>query len=335
MSKSQSTSRSASAERKHFPAKLISFLLIFTVSLFQMSGIVQAASTRPTDKNKAENGNILVGVSGTFEQKDKSAILSRVNAIRKEACEKGYPNPANGRKLTMADYVPMKWSSDLEWIAQLRAAESTVNESHTRPNGLSCFSIRRNNQQSWAENLAWNYSGLMQGIEQWYGEKNDWVKQNSHAVTGHYTSLINPKYQYIGLGSFVRSSGGWHGIAGEFSSSNTGSEKQSKVKGSYMQTLEVGKANITQMSLKAPSTIKVKKTKTLTVSCKVVYPGIMGGNNSTNANILKGITWRSSKPSVLTISSKGKITAKKAGKATITAKIKGKKTLKKTVTVTK
>lgn len=335
MTNPQHTVLPVSSERKHCPSKLITFLLIFTLSLFQMSGIVQAAPSRPSDRSKAGNGNILVGVSGTFEQKDKSAILNRINAIRKEACEKGYPNPSNGRKLTMADYVPMKWSSDLEWIAQLRAAESTVNESHTRPNGLTCFSIRRNNQQSWAENLAWNYSGLMQGIEQWYGEKNDWVKQNSHAVTGHYTSLINPKYKYIGLGSFVRSSGGWYGVAGEFSSTVTGSEKQSGVKGSYIQTLEVSKANITNTTLQAPSRIKVKKTKTLTVSCKVVFPGIMGGSNSTNAKIVKGITWRSSKPSVLTISSKGKITAKKAGKATITAKIKGKKTLKKTITVTK
>ncbi len=100
----------------------------------------------------------------------------------------------------------MKWSSNLEWIAQLRAAECTVYESHTRPNNQSCFSIRHRNEQSWAENLAWNYSGLMAGIEQWYGEKNDWVNQDTSKVTGHYTrcrqqpcgilprSLLCPQY---------------------------------------------------------------------------------------------------------------------------------------------
>ena len=174
----------------------------------------------------------------------------------------------------------------------------------------------------------------MAGIEQWYGEKNDWVNQDASKVTGHYTSLINPNYRYIGLGSFVRSTGGWYGVAGEFSSS-ANSQSQSKVKGKYVQTMEVSKKNVQKLSLSAPSSIKVKKTKTLSVSCKVAYPGIMGGTNTTNAKILKGVTWSSSKPSVLSINSKGKITAKKAGKATISAKVKGMKTLKKTIKVTK
>ena len=136
-----------------------------------------------------------------------------------------------------SDYVPLKWSSNLEWIAQLRAAECTVNEGHTRPNGKSCFSINYKHEQSWGENLAWNYSGLMRGIEQWYGEKNDWVNQNANAVTGHYTNLINPEYKFIGLASFVRGSGGWYGISAEFGYSTAGSQSQSNVKGKTVQTI--------------------------------------------------------------------------------------------------
>lgn len=316
-------------------ARILAFLLFLMLSLFQMPHTALAAPTRPSDAKNAGSGNILVGVSGSYEQASKASILKRINEIRKEACNNGYINPSTGRKLTPSNYVPIKWSSNLEWIAQLRAAECTVNESHTRPNGQICFSIQHGNEQSWAENLAWNYSGLMAGIEQWYNEKNDWVNQDQSKVTGHYTSLINPNYRYIGLGSFVRSTGGWYGVAGEFSSSNTGSGSQSKVKGSYIQTVEVSKKNVQKPSLSAPSSIKVKKAKTLSVSCKVSYPGIMGGTNTTNAKILKGVTWKSSKPSVLSINSKGKITAKKTGKATITAKVKGMKTLKKTIKVTK
>ncbi len=320
--------------KRPYPTRILTFFLFLTLSLFQVSSTALAASTRPSDVKKAGNGNILVGISGTYEQVSKSKILKRINEIRKEACENGYINPSTKEKLTPSDYAPMKWSSNLEWIAQLRAAECTVYESHTRPNNQSCFSIRHGNEQSWAENLAWNYSGLMAGIEQWYGEKNDWVNQDTSKVTGHYTSLINPNYRYIGLGSFVRSTGGWYGVAGEFSSS-ANSQSQSKVKGKYVQTMEVSKKNVQKLSLSAPSSIKVKKTKTLSVSCKVEYPGIMGGINTTNAKILKGVTWSSSKPSVLSINSKGKITAKKAGKATISAKVKGMKTLKKTIKVTK
>lgn len=330
MSKHYKTALLTSMSKWLNPAKTVAFLLFLTLSIFYMPTTVHAAPTRPTDANKAKSSNIFVEISGSFERVSKSKILNRINEIRKEACTKGYLNPSTGKKLTPSDYVPMKWSSNLEWIAQLRAAECTVNESHNRPNGEKCFSIKYNNEQSWAENLAWNYTGLMQGIEQWYSEKNDWVNQNANAVTGHYTSLINPNYKFVGLGSFVRESGGWYGVSGEFSFNNTGSQSQSKVKGKYMQTMEVSKKNITKMTLNAPSTIKAKKTKTLTVTCRISYPGIMGQTNATNAKILKGITWKSSKPSVLSISQKGKITAKKAGKATITAKIKGKKALKKT-----
>ncbi len=313
--------------------KITALLLIFIMSVTQIPVTVQAAAVRPADVKKAGSGNILIGVSGSFEKADKSDILKRVNDIRKEACTKGYKNPNTGRKLKPSDYVPLKWSSNLEWIAQLRAAECTVNEGHTRPNGKSCFSIHYKNEQSWGENLAWNYSGLMRGIEQWYGEKNDWVNQNANAVTGHYTNLINPEYKFIGLASFVRGSGGWYGISAEFGYSTAGSQSQSNIKGKTVQTIEVAKNNARQIKLNAPSSIKLKKSKQLTITCNVTFPGIMGGQNSTQGKITKNVTWKSSKPSVISVKRSGKITAKKPGKATITAKIKGGKTLKKTITV--
>lgn len=314
--------------------RIIAFLLVVALSVFQVPAETQAASVRPADVKKAGKGNILIGVPGSFERVSKTTILKRINQIRKEACTKGYINPSTGKKLKASDYVPIKWSSKLEWIAQLRAAECTVNESHTRPNGKGCFSISYKNEQSWAENLAWNYSGLMQGIEQWYEEKEDWVKQNHNAVTGHYTSLINPNYKYIGLGSFIRDTGGWYGVSAEFGYSSSDSGKQSKVKGKTIQTVEVRQKG-TKQTLNAPSSLKLKKSKQLTVTCSVTYPGIMGGKNTTKGKILDGITWKSSKPSVISVKSNGKITAKKTGKVTITAKIKGGKTLKKTITVKK
>lgn len=315
--------------------KLTVFFLLFALLTAWTPGPVPAASARRTDVGKAGEGNMLVNISGTFEYVGKAKILKRINQIRREACTKGYINPSTGEKLTSSDYVPIKWSANLEWIAQLRAAECTVNEDHTRPSGQSCFSISYNGEQSWAENLAWNYSGLMEGIEQWYSEKNDWVTQNAHAVTGHYTSLINPGYRFVGLGSFRRDTGGWYGVSGEFGYSTEGPQTKSKVKGKTVQIIEVKKSSVKKAKLNAPSSIKVKKKKELTVSRNIVYPGIMGGNNTSKEVITKGITWKSSKPSVLSVSKNGKITAKKAGKATITATIKGGARLKKTIIVKK
>ena len=314
--------------------KVAAVFLLCALLVAQAPAPAIAASARPADVKKAGKGNMLVKISGTFESVGKSKILKRINEIRKEACAKGYINPSTGEKLTGADYVPVKWSANLEEIALLRAAECTVNEDHVRPNGQICFSVMYGGEQSWAENLAWNYSGMMQGIEQWYSEKNDWVRQNAYAMTGHYTSLIDPNYKFIGLGSFRRDTGGWYGVSAEFSRSTGGSQAKSKVKGKTVQTIEVKKSCVKKAKLNAPTTIKVKKRKNLSVSRKIVYPGLMGENVSEDS-IKKGITWKSSKPSVLSVSKSGKITAKKAGKATITAKIKGGAKLKKTIIVKK
>lgn len=315
--------------------RFYTFILLFTLFLSQIPVTVSAASARPTDIDTADSGNILVGISGTYEYVSKTKILKRINEIRKEACTKGYINPSTGEKLKASDYVPIKWSSDLEWIAQIRAAEATVYQDHTRPNGKSCFSICCNGQQSWAESLAWNYTGLMHGIEQWYSEKKDWIKQNNNAVTGHYTSMINPNYTYIGLGSFGRESGGWKCTAAEFGYGNTGSEAKSKLKGKTIQIIEVTQKSIKKPKLSAPSSINVKKKNTLSVTCNIVYPGIMGGKNTSKGSIEQDIIWKSSKPSVLFVNAKGKIKAKKSGKATITAEVSGLYSLKKKITVKK
>ena len=95
-----------------------------------------------------------------------------VNSYRREACQKGYPNPYDPEvRLTMDDYSEVKWSGDLEWIAQTRAAEGTVLQDHTRPNGKSCFDISYHDTYSASETLAWNYGSLIGGIKQWYEDQ--------------------------------------------------------------------------------------------------------------------------------------------------------------------
>lgn len=308
-------------------------ILLTAVLLLSQSFTIVHAAPRPADVSKASSGNVLLGVPGKFEKANKTAILKRINQIRKEACDKGYPNPDTGEKLTSSDYVPMKWSSDMEWIAQLRAAECTVYESHTRPNQTSCFTVSHNGENSWAENLAWNDTGLMEGIEQWYDEKNDWVNQRTNKVTGHYTSMIDPNYRYVGIGSFARSSGGWNGVSAEFSFHTGLDEKQSGLSGKKIQTIEVSSKHVGKAKLNAPSSIKKGKSKTLTVTQKISFPDFMGGKSTTVGRYLGKITWKSSKPHVIAITQKGKITAKKNKKSKITAKLANKKTLRKTIAV--
>ena len=218
--------------------------VVMLASLAVVSGpeATQAAvRTRGTDVTTPGAGNVFVKIRGNFFTEKAETILKKINDIRYEACEEGVPNPSGGT-LTLSDYVPIKWASELEWIAQTRAAEASVLMDHQRPNGDMCFGCTHNNESSWAENLAWNYSGIMMGIDQWYDEKDDWVNQNSKAVTGHYTSLIDPYYQYIGIGCFRLNAGGYYSVSAEFSFMSGLEEKQIGVSGLYDQTIEVPKS---------------------------------------------------------------------------------------------
>ena len=79
---------------------------------------------------------------------------------------------------------------------------------------------------------------------------------------------------------------------------------------------------------KAKATISVAAKKiTIATGKSVAAPKV------TFAKGDKIVSWKSSRKSVATVSKKGKITAKKAGKTTITVTLKSKKTAKITVTV--
>ena len=92
-------------------------------------------STLPTDVTTVKTGRMFLGIKGSYIT-DMQNALNRINAIRKEACEEGIKDPRNeSRNLTSSDYVPIKWSSDLEYIARIRAAEASVYRQHIRLNG--------------------------------------------------------------------------------------------------------------------------------------------------------------------------------------------------------
>lgn len=177
-------------------------------------------ATLPTDVTTAKTDRMFLGIKGSYIT-DMQNALNRINAIRKEACDEGIKDPRNeSRNLTSSDYVPIKWSSDLEYIARIRAAEASVYRQHIRLNGYDAFAIYSpNGVRSWGEVLAWNTSRtFLQGIEQWYREKKDWVG-NTGKVTGHYTQMIDPDNIYVGLATFINPNAGYSTTtAGEFTS---------------------------------------------------------------------------------------------------------------------
>ncbi len=270
-------------------------------------------------------GNVLMGFSGTYYTESSDKILNRLNEIRLEACREGVIDPATNRPLTEADYVPLQWSADLEAIARLRAAEATVQQAHTRPNGQSCFSVRTSNgEQSYAENLAWNNSGLMAGIEQWYGEKKDWVNKNKTKETGHYESLISTRYQYVALGAFRLSSGGWYAVAQEFSDKSFMNTYKDDTSGKCMQYIEVMGSAITSLNFEntTPTDIENGSTFELALNATVAYKDIYGKNKTYKGPIKRGVQWESSDENIASVDEQGVLTAKKAGTVVIRAAIK-------------
>ena len=194
-----------------------------------------------SEVTKADPGNVIVGIKGTFETPNKDAILAEINRIRKEAADQGL----------VAKYVPIKWSTELEKTALIRATEASITRGHARFTSKSIWSAFPEDGIK-AENLAWNYNGIIAGIQQWYEEKADYIKKkNGVAVTeqtGHYESLIDPNLTYMGIAAFKNSKQprGWITTAQAFS--NVGnSENLTGVYGNAVLYTEVAERNLPRL----------------------------------------------------------------------------------------
>ena len=301
--------------------------------LVMMSAIGAFAAVRDTDVSAPGDGNVFVLVPGEFEKADVKAILDLINSYRKEACEKGYPKPGYPSvKLTPADYRPVKWSGDLEWIAQTRAAEGAVYQSHARPCGRPRRKLEHNGVRSYSETLAWNYDDLITGIQQWYEEKEDWINQNQGAVVGHYTIMISLDTAAIGIGCFSSEARDWTCVAGEYSTNTDLSEAPQGVYGKCEQKMEVKKSSLSPESIKGKSSVTVGKSASYSVKQTVEYPGKRNGQVSTPVSV--NVTeWRSSDPGIASISKDGRLTAVGIGNVKIQAILSTGVTVSKTVSI--
>lgn len=306
------------------------FCLLFSVS-------VQAKDVLPTNKTTASEGCTLVGVEGEYIT-DAQNALKRINEIRYEACEEGvwkmdrYGNPTT-EKLTVSDYKPIKWSSALEYIARIRAAEATVVLAHERPNdeNFSTSTLTSNGQKSYSENLAWNGGqSMLSGIEQWYKEKSDWVNKTGK-TTGHYTSMINPDYNYVAVATFYNPDAAYkNATSAEFSHKTDLDETMNEMAGECIQTLEV-KDSYLSLKLSVNNTsIKAGENTQAQASAVITNPSTIMHGRTCVASLIGDMTWTSSNKQVATVDKDGKITGIDYGTATITAKSG---TLSQTITV--
>lgn len=279
------------------------------------------------DSDELPIGVVNVGIYGSYCGEADEA-LQYINEIRLEACQEGVPNPNNPSvPLTMADYVPLKWSTDLESIARIRACEARFIIGHARHNGQSIFTISYNGLTSEAENLAWNWdTSMVPGIEQFYDEKSDWLLEASGKPfpndgevhqTGHYKALINPSYRYVGVAHFT--SDGLYGaaLAQEFSSKSKAlSEDELPIYSKVYQTMEVKASMLDDYSVEIPAEAAVGDSFTPVV--KAVFTV---GRDTFTVRSLEEYTYSFGTAGILSIDASGRINAIAAGSTTLTVKM--------------
>ena len=270
-------------KKKTIKKRILAGLLAFALIVPANVAGAKTQTVLETNVTEASEGCTLVGVYGSYFAQAKEA-LAKINEIRKEACEAGnIRDPRNsGRYLQPSDYVPLKWSSDLEYIARIRAAEAGIafrfmDSGHDRLNEKGTFSIGSNGITSSSEDLAYYYvKDMIEGILLWYSEKQYWVKQDFSEETRHYTSMINPKYTHVGFGGFYSEAAPYPAtMAGEFSTESDLDETMMEAPEDVMQKIEVSNDYIQETYLDGDDQIFTNGTTTVTQDGQVT--GITNG----------------------------------------------------------
>lgn len=281
-----------------------------------------------TDVASASNGCTMLGIYGSYYSQAQEA-LDKLNEIRKEACEAGnIPDPRDpSRMLTSDDYKPLRWSRDLESIARIRAAEAGISfnfmaSGHDRPSDKDTFSLSFHGVSSNCEDLAYCWGKSMtEGVMLWKSEQKDWVDQNLSNETGHYTSMINPKYNYVGLGDFYSEAAPYpNTVAGEFSTRTGLNETMQDVQTDVIQKVEISNKYIKENFLDGTDTIKTEQTSSLTAKVRLERTRSNGKVATREIWSVQPLTYSSSDRTIATVDNNGNVTGLTNGDVTITAK---------------
>lgn len=313
---------------------------------------VEAAEVeiRETDVTEASEGNVIVGIPGTYYSTAENDMLELMNEVRKEAYDEHLEYPKGSKKYLGIDYpyVPLKWSSALEKIASYRAAESCITVGHSRLTDKSVFMTVDGVRQN-GEVIAWN-SSVLNAIwnkndpndsGSWYSEKEYFInpdipEDDQRYVQGHYIAMIEPKNKYVGISSFKATNGfgqytSYLTIAGEFSTSSSSlSQTFNGFNGNVIQKVEVD-ADYVTMSIVGDNAIHIGESVTYDTEATITR-----GNNGTHkCKMFSAMKWSSSDPDIIEINENtGVAVAKKAGSAIVSVIVNsGTKTIKATSNV--
>lgn len=104
-------------------------------------------------------------VAGVFHYEEAKKVLDLVNNARAE----------NGLS-------PLTWSTDMDDAAKIRAAETTISFSHTRPDGTDCFTAH---PMMIGENIAYGYPDAQSVFEGWMNSQG----HRENILRGSFTTM--------------------------------------------------------------------------------------------------------------------------------------------------
>ncbi|MCD8148550.1 MAG: leucine-rich repeat protein [Clostridiales bacterium] len=209
-----------------------------------------------------------VKLKGTCDYTKAYQVLKLVNKERK----------AEGLSTLTMD-------KELLSAAMQRAAECNLYFSHTRPSGLSCFTV---SSEAWGENIAAGQSTASAVMTTW---------MNS---SGHKANILGSSYQSIGIGCFTQ--GGvtyWVQIFG----TDTATKLSQPSNATKTFTVALSPEIFDGCLYLYSSTSSLKTGKSTTVKARVTNPGW----SSCYAELTgPSLSWSSSSTSIASVNSSGK-----------------------------
>jgi uncharacterized repeat protein (TIGR02543 family) len=156
----------------------------------------------------------------------------------------------------------------------------------------------------------------MEGIEQWYSEKSDYVNEVPNRATGHYTAMIDPRYNYVGMGGIGHGGIGNDYQALELSEESSLDETKNSFAGDTSVNIEVSLEYIRGIELNKTGKVYLEEGNTYKTDMNIMLLKDIGEEES--CAYAGGGDWESLDESVATVDSNGIVTARQSGTTQIT-----------------
>lgn len=295
---------------RHIGRSLLGLALCFAL-IISMAPWVFATESVDTETDTAEEdldpdqisqGQIQdFDIAGTAYYDEARSLLTMVNDLR-----------------ASLGIAPLAFNMQLEDLALLRAAETSIYWSHMRPDGSYLYETDRNVD---GENI-------QSGIAKAETVFNTWLNS-----PGHYENMVNPEYKSIGIGAYASIHGEparwWAQVFSRSLEETTMPDRQNgatvvqriRVNPDFlaMKILTGGQINtsLTSADFGHKSTLRIKVGDQVQLYGMVHYK-VSEPSDWPGSVPQESLVWENSSPSVVQLEACGKLTAEAVGEATIT-----------------